>query len=241
MSQNRNLVRAGTTVDTMVRTLADCIITAMLRPGERLEEGALAERFGVSRTPVREALRQLAAMGLVDRRPNRGAIVAVVSPEHLSSMFESMAELEALCARLAAERMTLVERRELDFRHQQSKRLVHLDAEEEYDAFNTTFHSAIYRGAHSSHIEELTLATRSRLAPFRRVQFRLHGRLARSWAEHDAIVTAVLRSDGVAAANAAKAHVSVVSVASATFLASAANGSARSEAPSGKLVGAGNS
>jgi len=168
-------------------------------------------------------------MGLVDRRPNRGAIVAVITPAHLASMFESMAELEALCATLAAERMTLVERRELDFRHQQSKRFVDLDAEDEYEAFNSTFHSALYRGSHSSHIEELTLTTRARLAPFRRVQFRLDGRLARSWNEHNAIVTAILSSDGAAAASAAKAHVSFVSVASATYISGASDISAGSE------------
>jgi DNA-binding GntR family transcriptional regulator len=143
--------------------------------------------------------------------------VALVTPQHLASMFECMAELEGICARFSAERMTVVERCSLDRKHHDSARLVHLGAEEDYEAFNTEFHSMLYRGAHSSHVEKLAQVTRSRLAPFRRAQFRLAGRLAKSWAEHDGIVTAILRGDGAAAGGAAKAHVAIVSEASAVF------------------------
>ncbi|CDX32842.1 Transcriptional regulator, GntR family [Mesorhizobium sp. ORS 3359] len=216
----RRLVRSGTTVDQMVRAIADRIVTGYLRPGEKLDEGSLAARFDVSRTPVREALGQLSAIGLVERRPNRGAIVAVVTQEHLASMFESMAELEAICARFSAERMTGAERRSLEMEHQASARMVQLGAEEDYEYFNTEFHSRLYRGAHNTHIHDLTVATRSRLAPFRRAQFMLPGRLAKSWQEHDVIVTAIMRGDAAAAGKAARDHVSIVSEASAVFAAS---------------------
>lgn len=215
----RRLVRSGTTVDQMVRVIADRIVTGYLRPGERLDEGSLAARFEVSRTPVREALGHLSAMGLVERRPNRGAIVAVITQEHLASMFESMAELEAICARFSAERMTSAERRSLEMEHQASARLVQIGAEEAYEYFNTEFHNRLYRGAHNTHIHDLTVATRSRLAPFRRAQFMLPGRLAKSWQEHDVIVTAIMRGDAAAAGKAARDHVSIVSEASAMFAA----------------------
>ena len=217
MARKRNLVRAGTKVDEMVRGIADSIVTGALRPGIKLDEASLAGRFEVSRTPVREALRQLSAMGLAERRPNRGAIVTVVTQQHLLSMFESMAELEAICARFSAGRMTPGERRVLETQHQESARLVHRGTEDVYEAHNTEFHSRLYAGAHSKHIQELALLTRSRLAPFRRAQFRLPGRLAKSWAEHDAIVMAILRGDGEAAGNSAKAHVSIVSEVSTVF------------------------
>ncbi|TIM79656.1 MAG: FCD domain-containing protein, partial [Mesorhizobium sp.] len=128
-------------------------------------------------------------------------------------MFESMTELEAICARFSAERMTTAERRALEIEHQASARLVQLGAEEDYEYFNTEFHTRLYRGAHSKHIYELTVMTRSRLAPFRRAQFMLPGRLAKSWQEHD------MRGDGAAAGHAAKDHVSIVSEASAVFAA----------------------
>lgn len=217
MKVRKNLVRAGTTVDQMVRAIADHIVTGAIRSGEKLDEASLAERFEVSRTPIREALAQLGAMGLVDRRPNRGAIVAVVTQEHLSSMFESMAELEGICARFSAERMSVDERMALEREHHASVRLVHLGAEEDYEIYNTGFHTRLYQGAHSEHIFELATLTRSRLAPFRRAQFRLMGRLSKSWDEHDAIVTAIMRADGVAAGEAARAHVASVSNASAVF------------------------
>ena len=81
------------------------IATGKLLPGTRLDEVELATRFGVSRTPIREALRLLLGEGLVETRPQRGAVVAQVTPQRLIEMFEVMAELEAMCARLAARRI----------------------------------------------------------------------------------------------------------------------------------------
>jgi DNA-binding GntR family transcriptional regulator len=187
----------------MVRSIADMIVTGVMFPGEKLEEIALAARFEVSRTPVREALRELGAMGLVEREPNRSAVVMNVTEAHLHSMFEAMAELEGVCARLSAERMTAEERRALDMEHRASMRLVHSGAPEDYSAYNTEFHNRLYRGAHNNHLLELAMQTRARLAPFRRAQFRLSGRLTKSYEEHDRIVTAILRADPAAAGHAA--------------------------------------
>src|SRR3954469_17799962 len=99
--------------------LADEIVRGMLAPGTPLDETDIARRFNVSRTPVREALRQLVASGLVDARAHRGAVVAHPDPERLAGMFEAMAELEALCAGMAAERMTTSERHALQSLHDQ--------------------------------------------------------------------------------------------------------------------------
>ena len=206
----------------MVRAIADGIVIGDLKPGGKLDEATLAERFAVSRTPIREALAQLAAMGLVDRRPNRGAIVTVVTQGQLASMFESMAELEGICARFSALRMTSNERAILESSHHASSRLVHLGKKEDYETYNTEFHSCLYRGAHNTHVLELVSLTRSRLAPFRRAQFRVPGRLAKSWDEHDAIVTAIMRGDASAAGEAACAHVNKVGNASSVFVSGSA-------------------
>jgi DNA-binding GntR family transcriptional regulator len=215
--EKKAVIRAGTTVEQMVRAIADLIITGSLEPGEKMDEGSLASRFEVSRTPVREALRELCAMGLVDRQPNKRAVVTNVSGSALNSMFEAMAELEGICARLSAERMTVAERKHLEEMHQASSRIVRASADEDYAAYNTEFHTQLYRGAHNDHILELVTQTRARLSPFRRAQFRLEGRLAKSWREHDEIVTAILRGDALAAGKSAYEHVSIVSEASATF------------------------
>jgi DNA-binding GntR family transcriptional regulator len=215
--RRRQVIRTGTTVEQMVRAIADMIVTGVMHPGERLDELSLAVRFDVSRTPVREALRELGAMGLVDREPNRSAVVANVTEAYLHSMFEAMSELEAICARLAAERMTVDERHALELEHRASARLVHANAQEEYAAHNTEFHTRLYRGAHNDHIYEMVTQTRARLAPFRRAQFRLPGRLAKSYDEHDVIVTSIMRGDSAAASEAAYSHVAIVSDASTVF------------------------
>jgi DNA-binding GntR family transcriptional regulator len=218
-AKQRKVVRAGTTVEQMVRAIADMIVTGELLPGERLDELSLAARFEVSRTPVREALRELGAMNLVGREPNRSAVVMNVTQARLHSMFEAMAELEGICARLSASRMTVDERRGLDIEHRSSIQLVHSGSPEDYSAYNTEFHNRLYRGAHNDHLLELATQTRARLAPFRRAQFRLTGRLSKSYDEHDRIVTAILRADCTAAGQAAFDHVSIVSDASAVFVA----------------------
>ena len=88
------------------QTIEDEIVAGRLAVGARLDEVMLAERFGVSRTPIREALLQLAVTGLVETKPRKGTIVSAPEPQHLLAMFETMAELEAACGRFAARRLT---------------------------------------------------------------------------------------------------------------------------------------
>jgi DNA-binding GntR family transcriptional regulator len=187
--------------------LADEIVRGALRPGSALDETEIARRFNVSRTPVREALRQLAASGLVDARAHRGAVVAQPSIERLSGMFEAMAELESLCAGLAAERMTAAERQRLEAIHGEMRVLSYAGDPERFHLLNERFHGEIYAGSHNGYVAELTLATRARVQPFRRAQFRNLGRLAKSHAEHERVVLAILRGDRSGAANAMRAHI----------------------------------
>jgi DNA-binding GntR family transcriptional regulator len=190
--------------------LADEIVRGVLPPGAALDETDIAQRFKVSRTPVREALRQLAASGLIDARAHRGAVVAWPSIERLTGMFEAMAELEALCAGLAAERMLPAARHQLEAVHEELRVLSHAGNPERFHAVNERFHNAIYAGSQNDHIAEITLATRVRVQPFRRAQFRNLGRLAKSHAEHDRVVVAIMRGDRTGAATAMRAHIELV-------------------------------
>ncbi|HEX3114629.1 MAG TPA: GntR family transcriptional regulator [Bradyrhizobium sp.] len=187
--------------------LADEIVRGALAPGAALDETDIARRFKVSRTPVREALRQLAASGLVDARAHRGAVVARPSIERLSGMFEAMAELEALCAGLAAERMPPLERHRLEAVHEEMRVLSYAGNPDRFHEINERFHNAIYAGSQNTYVAEMTLATRVRVQPFRRAQFRNLGRLAKSHAEHDRVVVAIMRGDRVGAAAAMRAHI----------------------------------
>jgi DNA-binding GntR family transcriptional regulator len=187
--------------------LADDIVRGLLGPGAALDETELARRFGVSRTPVREAIRQLAASGLVEVRAHRGAVVARPSEDRLLGMFEAMAELEALCAGLAAERMSPAERGQLEAVHGELRALIQSGDPQRYHDANESFHAAIYAGAHNAYLAEMTHATRYRVQPFRRAQFRNLGRMAKSHVEHDRVVVAILRGDREGAAGAMRLHI----------------------------------
>ena len=187
--------------------LSDDIVRGQLAPGAALDETELARRFSVSRTPVREAIKMLAASGLVEVRAHRAAVVARPTHEHLIGMFEVMAELESLCAGYAADRMRGAERRALEDAHEKLRVLIQRGDPQRYSEVNEAFHATIYAGAHNNYLAELTLATRGRVQPFRRAQFRNLGRLAKSHAEHDRVVQAILRGERVLAAQNMYAHI----------------------------------
>ncbi|MBI4921257.1 MAG: GntR family transcriptional regulator [Devosia nanyangense] len=199
-----------TSAEEIRRDLASRIIGGILAPGVALDETLLAAEFAVSRTPVREALRLLAASGLVDQRPHAKALVAKPDAEALAGMFEVMGYLEALCAGLSALAMKAPEREALDALHQEMAGIVHAGDAARYAEANDAFHTAIYEGAHNGYLNDITRSTRQRLQPFRRAQFGARGRLARSHAEHGAVVEAILRGDREAAEAAMRRHISIV-------------------------------
>jgi DNA-binding GntR family transcriptional regulator len=170
------------------------------------EEEKLAAAHAVSRTPVREALRLLAATGLVEQRPRRGAVVAWPDARRLAQMFQAMAELEAVCAGLCARAMGAKARKALAARHAAMGRLAAAGRVDAYSAANVAFHEALYAGAGNAYLAELAGATRRRLAPFRAAQLGGAERLAASHAEHGAIVAAILAGDTVRASAATRAH-----------------------------------
>jgi DNA-binding GntR family transcriptional regulator len=203
-------VRKLTRAEEVRQRMADEIATGVLAPGMAIDETEIAARFGVSRTPVREAIRDLAAMGMVRTRPHRSAVVTRPSAERLRDMFDVMAELESLCAAQAAIRMSPRERTALSSIHEQMARIVTSNDTPGYRAANEQFHASIYAGSHNEYLVEITQATRKRLSPFRHAQFLSPGRLERSHREHDAILTAILQANAMDAANAMRRHILVV-------------------------------
>ncbi len=200
------------TLATQIRnSLADEITAGVLAPGSQIDEQEIAQRFGASRTPVREALRELASSGLVTIEPRRGARVVELTLERIGEMFEVMAEIEAMCVRLATERMTTMERFYLHELHQNALAMVMAENIDGYDSYNQKLHAAIYAGTHSRFMVELVTGLRQRIAPFRRAQFRGIQRLKISYAEHDLILKCIFSKDGEAAAKQMRAHMLVAS------------------------------
>ncbi|WP_237477641.1 GntR family transcriptional regulator [Lichenibacterium dinghuense] len=192
------------------KAIADDIVHGRRAPGTSLDETVLAREFAVSRTPIREAIRQLEMTGLVEARPHRGAVVCDVSPERLDDMFTVMRELEALCARLAAAAMTPEDRASLRAQHDASAALVSGDRPADYAASNDEFHDLLYDASRNAFLAEVTRQVRLRLSPFRRVQIEGPGRMAHSFEEHERIVAAIERGDAAAAEAEMRTHLGEV-------------------------------
>ncbi len=195
--------------DHLRKALEDEIVTGRLAPGTRLDEVSLATRFDVSRTPIREALHQLSTSGLIELRPRRGAIVTPVTTEDLVEMFETMAEMEAVCGRLAARRMTDDERRGLLDAHEACRLAAETEDIELYYERNVDFHRVIYTGSQNGFLANEVRQLRRRLQAYRRLQLRVRGRMSSSFAEHEAIVEAIMAGEEVRAEEALRAHIMI--------------------------------
>jgi DNA-binding GntR family transcriptional regulator len=186
------------------------ILSGALVPGTRLDEMGVSARFGVSRTPVREALNQLAASGLVAIRAHEGATVVKPTPVELLEKFEVMTVLEACCARIAALRHTVsdqtVIRRALADCEQAE---ANSDSVAFHDA-NNRFHEAIYRATHNGFLAEQALTLRNRLIPFRRYIAFHPGRMSRSNAQHHAIMSAIFALEAEHAAVLMSEHLATL-------------------------------
>ena len=189
--------------------IEELIATGALPPGHRLDEVELAKQFGVSRTPIRETLIQLASMGIVVIRPRRGAIVAELGPQQLVQMFEVMSELEAMCGRLAARRMTADEHKRLLAAHASCKEVRDCDDPDSYFYRNEEFHDVIYQGSHNAFLIEQTRSLHRRLRPYRRLQLRVRDRVGNSFSEHDAVVKSILAGEGEATAELLRGHIMI--------------------------------
>lgn len=189
--------------------IENAIIAGDYTPGERLDEVKLATRFGVSRTPIREALMQLSASGLVEIRPRRGAVVSKVAPERLVEMFEVMAELEAMSVQLAARRYTDADMARIVEAHETCRRATEVGDIEAYYNANERFHHALYAASHHGFLIEQCAQLYRRLKPYRRLQLRVRHRMAASFAEHDSVVKALQSYNGELAAKLLRAHIVV--------------------------------
>lgn len=198
---------------TLSEQIEEIVLSGELPAGAKLDELVLARRFEVSRTPVREALRQLASTGLIDLIPNRGAFIATPSDDRLREMFIAMAEMEATCARLAAISMTPAERQAFQRLHDRMGELVPTNNVREFGEMNEAFHILIYRGAHNHYLEGIASGLRKRLSLYRRSQFRTGDRLQHSHREHNEVVKAIITGDAARAHSAMLHHVDQVEAA----------------------------
>lgn len=193
--------------ESLREIIEERIATGVYKPGMQLDETELATEFEVSRTPIREAFMQLAFSGLIDMQPRRSAVVAEISPQRLCEMFEVMAELEAMCGRLAARRMTDQDHQALLKAHQACKEAAEKNDPDEYYRQNEEFHLAIYAASHNGFLIDECKSLKRRLGTYRRLQLRVRDRMETSYEEHSEIYMAITIGDGAMAEKKLRSHV----------------------------------
>jgi DNA-binding GntR family transcriptional regulator len=182
------------------------IVAGRLVPGVKLNEESLGAHHGASRTPVREALRQLASKGLVELRSNLGAFVAQPNVTELAEMFEVMSFLESACAALAAVRHTAEDRRLLAAAHERCAESAARNDPDAFYAANARFHECIYAASHNRYLQAQTIALRNRLEVYRRESTFHPGLIALTMREHKEILDVIFEMDAPSAAAKMRSH-----------------------------------
>ncbi|MFZ5897821.1 MAG: GntR family transcriptional regulator [Bacillota bacterium] len=193
--------------EVVFESLREAIITGRLRPGERLMELQLAEELGVSRTPVREAIRKLELEGFVVMVPRKGAYVAGITDKDITDVFEIRAALEALAAGLAAERITEEEIEELErlvVRYAETTSSQNIQAIVEED---TKFHDVIYRASRNQRLIQIVTNLQEQIQRFRLTTLSRPGRTKEALVEHRKIVEAISERNIELAQQLAREHI----------------------------------
>ncbi|MCK0149206.1 GntR family transcriptional regulator [Marivita sp. S6314] len=186
--------------------LLDDIAAGQLEPGERLDEVKLADRFGVSRTPVREALNRLTAQGVLVAGEKRGVRVATYSREKLAQMFEAMQEIESICARLANQRLTLLARSEIEAAQAECAAAAAENNRLRYIKANEALHMAIYRATENPFIYELASDFRRKTGPFRAKKLQTQQDLVNSVDNHVDLLAKIFSGDSQTAVDGMRKH-----------------------------------
>ncbi|NLY89719.1 MAG: GntR family transcriptional regulator [Firmicutes bacterium] len=193
--------------ELVFEALREAIITGQLPPGERLMEIQLAEELGVSRTPVREAIRKLELEGLVAMVPRKGAYVSGISLKDLIEVFEIRSALEGLAAALAAERITDEELDELERHLVKAAEVIERSDLSGMVEIDTKFHSLLYRASRNERLAHTINNLREQIQRFRQTSLSYPGRMKIALDEHKAIVEAISARNPELARELAQEHV----------------------------------
>lgn len=213
------LAKKPTLAETIKIRLEQDIFKGRFKPGDRLREDEISNAYSVSRTPVREAFKLLASTGLVEVQPRQGAVIRKLLPAELVEMFQVMAELEGMCARLASGRITPAQRRSLEDSHKECARLAKSGDHMGFYEANIDFHEIIYESSCNAFLRLEVQKLRRRLSPYRRQITFYPGRMHNSIPEHKEVLEAILNGDSERADKAMRGHVNVLGDSMVDYLA----------------------
>jgi len=177
--------------EIVFETMREAIIKGQLKPAERLMEVQLAEEMGVSRTPVREAIRKLELEGFVVMVPRKGAYVAGISTRDITEVFEIRAALESVASGLAAERITEEELEELERLLVKVAECAKKGDVDKVIKYDTDFHDCLYKASRNNRLVQIISNLREQIQRFRKTSLASPGRLKDTLKEHQRIVEAI--------------------------------------------------
>ncbi|MCA3630139.1 MAG: GntR family transcriptional regulator [Methylobacterium sp.] len=193
--------------DEVAERIRDLIRSGELEPNSRVNELELAERFGISRTPLREAIKILATEGLLELLPNRGARVAAVNEAEIDEMLEVIAGLEANAARLLAKRITDSEIADIAELHEVMLEAYEKRDEARYFTLNRQIHEAMLRAAKNATLAQLYAGLSSRIQRFRYAAHKTPAQWQRAIDEHEEMLRLMIERDGEKLAALMERHI----------------------------------
>ncbi|MGE5415307.1 MAG: GntR family transcriptional regulator [Acidobacteriota bacterium] len=193
--------------EVVFETLREAIIGGVLKPGERMMEVQMAEELGVSRTPVREAIRKLELEGFVVMIPRKGAYVAGISLKDVADVFEIRAALEGLAASLAAERITEEELEELERILVRKAEIIEANDLLQLVEIDTLFHENLYKASRNEKLVQIINNLREQIQRFRSTSLAYPGRMKEALDEHRKIVEAISERNISLAQHLAQEHI----------------------------------
>jgi DNA-binding GntR family transcriptional regulator len=192
--------------EVVSETLRQAIKDGILKPGERLMEIQLADELGVSRTPIREAIRRLELEGFVVMVPRRGTYVADISLKDIAQVFEIRGALEELAAGLAAERITDEELETLERMMVEINEYIEQGAFDKIVDTDVRFHDVLYHASRNTRLVDILNNLREQMLRFRSISMHYPGRLAATWEEHRQMVESIANHNSTMARRVAKKH-----------------------------------
>ena len=187
--------------------LRDDILNDKYTEGEKIGEAKLAEELGVSRTPVREALKQLELDGIVENIPNRGVVVRSISKQDVEDIFTIRIAIEGISVGWAIDRITEDGLKEMQDIHDLMEFYAFKKDIEKFAELNTKFHEAIHKATKSRHLEQVLKDFQYYMKKTRKRSLQVEGRMEISLKEHTAIIDAFIRKDKEAAQKAITRHI----------------------------------
>ncbi len=201
---NRIILR--TAHQEVAELISKMIHKGELQKGEKINENKLSGLIGVSRTPIREALRTLSTLGLIDFVPHKGAFVMQFSTKEIKDMFDVMSMLEGMCARIATQKMSKADFEKIEAFHQKLEDHFRAKDHKEYLEINHEYHSFIQEIAGNKTLNEVINGVRQKILLFRHKQLYEPKRFDHSIQEHRDLLETFRKKDAKKAEKLMKRH-----------------------------------